>query len=165
MQSSHSNEEISTSGEDISQVISYLKDTYSDTLGLKILEMKPGFCKAVLPVRKDFLNPIGSIHGGLLYTAADTAAGIAASRVETDDTVTTISGTMQFMRPCIGLSNIYLEGSVIKSGKRIVFTETKIMSEDHTLYAKADFQFARIKISQTASVSPDSKEISNGSSV
>ena len=127
-------------------VTSHLKGTYSDVLGLEILEARPGFCRAVLPIKKEFLNPLGGLHGGFMYTIADTVGGIAASGLLTGENVTTISGTMQFLRAGIDLPKLYTEATVIKDGKRVAFVETEVMSGDGTLYAKASFSFAHIRL-------------------
>lgn len=147
----------------------YLKHTYSGSIGLKLLSYQKGSCKGVLPIRPEFLNPLGSLHGGLLYTVADTIGGISALEFNSNidefidqnhdpqsnpihnmlvngTTVTTISGNMEFLRPAISLDRIYIEGKLLKSGKRIAFVESYLSSEDGTLYAKANFSFARIPV-------------------
>lgn len=147
----------------------YLKHTYSGSIGLKLLSYQKGSCKGVLPIRPEFLNPLGSLHGGLLYTVADTIGGISAlefnsslnqslsqsqdpldnpvrNMLVNETTVTTISGNMEFLRPAISLDHIYIEGKLLKSGKRIAFVESYLSSEDGTLYAKASFSFARIPV-------------------
>lgn len=128
----------------LSQVREVMKDTYNDILGLKFLTYQEGFCRAVLPVRQEFLNPNGSLHGGLLYTIADTVGGVAALRPDSGESVTTITGTMQFYRAALNLTSLYAEGRMVKDGKRVAFVEVALLSEDGTLYARGSFSFARI---------------------
>lgn len=135
-----------SSKHNVSRIHEIIQNTYSNTLGMTILSYEEGFCRAVLPVKKEFLNPIGCLHGGLLYTVADEAGGFAASRLETEETVTTISGTMNFFRAALDLAEIYVEARVVKDGKRIAFVESDILSADGTLYARGSFNFARINL-------------------
>ena len=125
-----------------------MKGTYSDSLGLKFLSFEEGFCRAVLPIQPDFLNPLKALHGGFLYTVADTVGGIAALHPDSDESVTTISGTMNFFLPALNLSELYAEGRVVKDGKRIAFVEVDLLSEKRTLYARGNFSFARIDFSE-----------------
>ncbi len=54
-------------------------DQFSSWLGIKILEVKKGYCKVGLTVRKEMLNSLNKAHGGITYSLADTAFGYAAN--------------------------------------------------------------------------------------
>lgn len=54
-------------------------DQFSTWLGIEILEVRLGYCKVGLRVRKDMLNSMKKAHGGITYSLADTAFGFAAN--------------------------------------------------------------------------------------
>jgi len=54
-------------------------DQFSTWLGIEILEVRVGYCKVGLRVRKDMLNSMKKAHGGITYSLADTAFGFAAN--------------------------------------------------------------------------------------
>ena len=54
-------------------------DPYSQWLGIKIIEVKKGYCKLGMKVRHDMLNSMQKAHGGISYALADTAFGFAAN--------------------------------------------------------------------------------------
>lgn len=54
-------------------------DPFSQWLGIEILEVKTGYCKLGLSIRKDMLNSMQKAHGGIAYALADTAFGFAAN--------------------------------------------------------------------------------------
>lgn len=54
-------------------------DRFSSWLGIEILEVKLGYCKLGLTIRKDMLNSMKKAHGGVTYSLADTAFGFAAN--------------------------------------------------------------------------------------
>ena len=54
-------------------------DPFSQWLGIEILEVKIGYCRLGLTVRKDMLNSMQKAHGGIAYALADTAFGFAAN--------------------------------------------------------------------------------------
>lgn len=54
-----------------------IEHTFTEYLGLEVLQYEDGYCKTRLKIKPQFLNPIGGLHGGLLFTIADTTAGRA----------------------------------------------------------------------------------------
>jgi len=55
------------------------QDSYSQWLGIEILECEIGRCKVAMTVRKEMLNSMNKAHGGITYSLADTAFGFAAN--------------------------------------------------------------------------------------
>jgi acyl-CoA thioesterase len=49
------------------------QDYFSQWLSLKIMSVSEGYCKLTYQVREDMLNGFGSIHGGVLFSASDSA--------------------------------------------------------------------------------------------
>lgn len=54
-------------------------DPFSQWLGIEILEVKLGYCRLGMPIRKDMLNSMQKAHGGITYALADTAFGFASN--------------------------------------------------------------------------------------
>lgn len=54
-------------------------DHASQALGIRLIEVGPGYCRAEMVVRQDMLNGFAIIHGGLLTTFADTAMAFASN--------------------------------------------------------------------------------------
>lgn len=54
-------------------------DPFSQWLGIEILDVKQGYCKLGMRIRKDMLNSMQKAHGGITYALADTAFGFAAN--------------------------------------------------------------------------------------
>ena len=54
-------------------------NAFANYIGLHITQLGEGSARAEMPVTKDHLNPIGSVHGGCLATMADVVGGAAAS--------------------------------------------------------------------------------------
>ena len=51
---------------------------FADNIGLKLTALSDGHCEGEVPVTPALFNPIGTIHGGVYYTLADTVGGCAA---------------------------------------------------------------------------------------
>lgn len=54
------------------------QDKCPNALGIELVEVRPGFAKANMVVRDDMLNFIGTCHGGMLMTLADTTFAYAS---------------------------------------------------------------------------------------
>ncbi len=55
------------------------QDPFSSWLGIKILEVKTDRCKVGMTVRSEMMNSMGKAHGGIAYSLADSAFGLAAN--------------------------------------------------------------------------------------
>src|SRR6201995_1225277 len=55
------------------------RDRYSQWLGLKVIEIKEGYCKLQYTVRDEFVNGFHNIHGGVLFSASDSAFAFACN--------------------------------------------------------------------------------------
>jgi len=73
----------------------YAQDRASQGLGMRILEIRPGYARLVMPVREDMVNGHQLCHGGLIFTLADSAFAFACN---TYDAVTVASsGSVEFL--------------------------------------------------------------------
>ena len=57
----------------------YQNDAFSQWLGIKIVEVKDGYCKLNMTVRKEMLNGFKIAHGGIAYSLADSALAFASN--------------------------------------------------------------------------------------
>lgn len=55
------------------------KDEFSRWLGIEIVEIKPGYSKIKMKVRKEMLNGFGIAHGGITFSLADSALAFASN--------------------------------------------------------------------------------------
>jgi acyl-CoA thioesterase len=73
----------------------YEQDRASQALGMRVLEVRPGYARLAMKVREDMVNGHQLCHGGLIFTLADSAFAFACN---TYDFVTVASsGTIEFL--------------------------------------------------------------------
>ncbi len=73
----------------------YEQDRASQSLGMRILEVRPGYARLAMKVREDMVNGHQICHGGLIFTLADSAFAFACN---TYDLVTVAAaGTIEFL--------------------------------------------------------------------
>ena len=54
-------------------------DLFSQWLGIEVLEIKEGYSKVRMTVRKEMVNGFGIVHGGIAFSLADSAFAFACN--------------------------------------------------------------------------------------
>lgn len=90
-------------------------------------EIHEGYAKGMLVLQPKHMNPIGSVHGGVLFTMADTVGGAAAT--SRGRYVTTVSGNMNYLRPAMNCKCIVGESREVKIGKNMCVYEVMITDD------------------------------------
>ena len=113
------------------------QNAFIQICGIQILEREKDRVVREAAARKAVLNPMGMVHGGLLYTLADCCSGITA---RTDGRIyVTQSGNIHYFSN-VSDGKVCAEGSVLHRGRTVCTTEVNIYSsEEKQLLAKATF--------------------------
>ena len=86
-------------------------------LGLEVEAASAGAVRLAMPARQDQLNLLGSVHGGVLATLADTAMGLAVRTAVGDGRRhTTIDMDVRFLRGAAP-GRLVAEGTTIRVGQ------------------------------------------------
>lgn len=112
-------------------------------LGIDIVEIREGYVLSKVKKKKELENIYGDLHGGCLYAVADNMAGIAATTY--GYYVTTVSGTIQYLRAARNTEYIFCEAEVIKPGRTIDAVHVKITDDHGLLLNTADFTFFNLR--------------------
>ena len=54
-------------------------DAFSQWMGVEVLEVKEGYSKIKMTIRKEMVNGFGIVHGGLPFSLADSAFAFACN--------------------------------------------------------------------------------------
>ncbi len=102
--------------------------------GIVTEEIREGYARMSLNLTADGLNLNGVVHGGLLFSLADLSAGAGA--VTYGENVTTIDGSINFIRPCTG-GKITAEAEVIHKGRKTAVFSVNITNDAGKLLSHA----------------------------
>jgi len=104
-------------------------------LGIQVVEMRDGYSKLIMPFSEKLTQPYGIVHGGAVFTLADSAAAVSiASFVEPNKKFVTVEMKINFLEP-IKEGIIEARAVVLRKG-RIVPAEVDIINNQE-LVAKA----------------------------
>jgi uncharacterized protein (TIGR00369 family) len=110
------------------------------TLGMDSFEIvSEGRCVFTMRAQEFHYNPIGSVHGGVIATLLDSAAGCAVhSTLPAGWGYTSLDLTTKYLRPATVDSGLMrCEGAVISRGRTTALAEARLFDERSRLLAYA----------------------------
>ncbi len=111
----------------------------AETLDFYLTEIEDGsaVCEGVPGAYA--LNPSGVVHGGYAATMLDTVCGFAViSRLPAGQASATIELKISYHRAMTSETGlIRAEGRIVTMGKRVAFTEARLIDRNGQLYASA----------------------------
>jgi acyl-CoA thioesterase len=123
------------------------------TLGMKIVSVEPGLGRVSIQVDHRLMHPQQIVHGGVMFTLADTAMSMALLRLLPPGTpFGTVEAKINFLLP-VREGELLAEGTLIHKGRSTAVIEATIYNIVHgerQTVAKAlgTFSFARPKTSE-----------------
>ena len=126
---------------------------FRHALNIELVEKAEGYVKVSMKVLEGYVNRIGSLHGGLLYTLADSACGAAV--LTYGNKATTLNGNIDYLKPGIGCKELTAEAQVIKHGSHVSVVDCQIRNEKEELLATARLSF--FDLGQKALFTPEEK--------
>ena len=116
---------------------------FAAAIEMGILEYWEGYVYTRVKKRKELENIYGDLHGGCLYTIADNMAGVAASTY--GYYVTTVNGSIQYLKAARTTEYVYCEAEVIKPGRNISVVSVRIKDDQGMLLNTAEFTYYNLK--------------------
>lgn len=85
----------------------YANDRASQALGMRVVEVRPGYAKLSMLVRDDMLNGHASCHGGLIFSLADSAFAFSCN--SHGGIVVAAAASIDFLAPARGGDELIAE--------------------------------------------------------
>jgi uncharacterized protein (TIGR00369 family) len=109
----------------------------ADLVGFRMLSYGNGESRFEMEAGIRHHNPMGTVHGGILCTLADSAMGMAfASTLDEGETFTTLEVKINFLRP-IFEEKLYAAAKVVHRGRSVGLVDCDVTTEDGKLVARA----------------------------
>jgi acyl-CoA thioesterase len=114
---------------------------FAELLGMRAKSVADGRARFELEVTPAHLNPNGVLHGGVIYSVADTAMGAAlVSRLDSGEQCATLEIKMNYLAPVTG-GTIAAEAAVVDRTKRVGVIEARVFGDGDRLVALATGTF------------------------
>lgn len=110
---------------------------FAELIGLNFTRVRKGTSQCVLEVNDTLFNPHGVLHGGVIYSMADTGMGGALyPLLDKGELCATVEVKISYFK-AVRSGTITCDTKVIHKGKRIAVMESEIKNDD-VLVAKAN---------------------------
>ncbi len=110
--------------------------TFEEFMGIRSVESAGGRGRAVMPVRREFLQGAGVVQGGLIVTLADHTIYLAVrSLTEEDEGSVTVELKVNFIAPASS-GELTAEAVVVSRGRRIIVSDVEVHDGSGTLIAR-----------------------------
>jgi acyl-CoA thioesterase len=109
------------------------EDTFSQCIGVQLIELLPGFARATLPVTDETINIYQMAHGGAIFSLADQACEAAGNSF--GEPAVALQQNIHFL--AAGKSGDFLEAiaKVIHRSNRIGLIEFEVRNQEGLLIA------------------------------
>lgn len=114
---------------------------FSELVGLEFTEIESGYSRSTVDVTDELKNPHGMLHGGVLYTMADTGMGAALTPDLGDDEVcATIEVKINYLQP-VREGTVACETELHSRGGSVAYLESTVRRGDEVV-ARATGSFS-----------------------
>jgi len=105
---------------------SFARQPFMGLLGIELVDVRPGAVEMRVPYREELTQQHGYLHGGLVGTLADCAAGYAAySLMAAEDTLLTVEFKLNLMAPATGEA-LVCRGRVVRPGRTLTVCQSDV---------------------------------------
>lgn len=118
------------------QVVDHMmeNDLFSQWLGIEVLEVKEGYSKIKMRVRKEMINGFGIVHGGIAFSLADSAFAFACNNRNVLSVA--LDTSINFLKPVQVDDVLVAEAQELHNGKSTGLYHINIMNQHDHLVAQ-----------------------------
>ena len=109
------------------------KDRFTEWLGLQIIEIRLGYCKLKYSITEDMMNGFGSVHGGILFAAADSAFAFSCN--SHGHLTVALDASVHFTKPAKVGELLQVEAIEVFLGNKIGIYDVRTTNEKDELVA------------------------------
>lgn len=116
---------------------------FASYINIEITEIGLGWAQGEITLKEYHGNPIGSVHGGCLFSLADSVGGAAA--VSRRRAVTTINSSINYMSAAMNTKKIYATAKELKAGRQTCVYDVIITDDNKRPLVHATMTYFYLK--------------------
>ena len=109
------------------------KDSFSQWMGIEILESEPGYVKLSMTVREEMVNGFGICHGGITFSFADSAFAFASN--SRGSISVALENNINYTKKVEVGDQLIAETEEIQNGRTIGVYKVKVINQNDDLVA------------------------------
>ncbi|HET9747192.1 MAG TPA: hydroxyphenylacetyl-CoA thioesterase PaaI [Chitinophagaceae bacterium] len=108
-------------------------DFFSQWLGIEVLDIKEGYSKIRMTVRKEMVNGFGIVHGGIPFSLADSAFAFACNN--RNNLSVALDTSINFIKPVQVGDELTAEATEVHNGKSTGLYHIAITNQSNHIVA------------------------------
>lgn len=118
------------------QVVDHMMqhDLFSQWLGIEVVEIKEGYSKIKMTVRKEMINGFGIVHGGVAFSLADSAFAFACNN--RNNLSVALDTSINFIKPVHVDDLLTAEAKELHNGRSTGLYHISIFNQNNHLVAQ-----------------------------
>jgi acyl-CoA thioesterase len=108
-------------------------DLFSKWLGISLLEINDGYSKIQMTVRSEMINGLGTVHGGIAFSFADSAFAFACNNRNILSVA--LDTSINFIKPIFVGDVLIAEAKEIHNGRSTGLYHITITNQDENVVA------------------------------
>ena len=132
------------------------KEPIASFLGMKLLELTPGYARVAMKLAPEYQNFNGLTFGGMIMAVADQAFAYASNSLAYPSVASQVN--IYFIAGASVGDELTAECRVLKSGRRVGISEMTVTNQDGKLIAKATGATIPVGVSQASGKSRNTNE-------
>ena len=115
----------------IGQVL--LKDSFSQWLGIELVDVKEGYSKIKMLVREEMMNGLNVVHGGIAFSLGDSAFAFACN--SRNNLSLALETSISFLKPVFVGDTLIAEAKEVRNGRSTGVYLVEIKNQHEQLIA------------------------------
>lgn len=95
--------------------IMFAQDAFSQWLGVELVEIREGYSRIKMTIRKEMVNGLGIAHGGIAFSLADSAFAFACNN--RNNVSVALDVTISFMKAVLISDELVAEAKEVHNGR------------------------------------------------
>ena len=116
-------------------------DYFAEALGIQVSEIKDGYAKVTMKVRKNHTNALGFTHGGAIFSLADYAFAQACNYG--DNVAVAVQVSINFLRPSVEGDLLTAEAVRVSDGKTMGLYQVMVKKEQKIIASFSGLAFKK----------------------
>lgn len=108
-------------------------DLFSQWLGIELIEVKEGYSKVKMTVRKEMVNGLAVVHGGIAFSLADTSFAFACN--SRNNLSLALDTSINFLKPIYPGDTLIAEAKELHNGRSTGLYQVTVTNQDAYLVA------------------------------
>lgn len=109
------------------------QDEFSKWMGIRLIDIKEKYCLIEMPIRKEMINGLKTVHGGVTFAFADSA--LAFSSNNTNEASVALNCVINFTKAVMEGDVLRAESKLISDTRKTGLYEISITNQNQDLVA------------------------------